>query len=140
VFVCRGLWLGDLRIVLGRLGHIVVVGRRVFTCAGDVFRICNHFDLLSLLWTKEMEKQRTGAPLRAHLLPTLMITVTGTKRAVVNIFSNPQHAQFLAAAVSASSIPKLHGVPEVSGGGTVFCVSRLLIMCVGHCDWTRERW
>jgi len=70
-----------------------------------------------------MEKQSTGAPLRAHLLPTLMITATGTKKAAVNIFSNPQHAQFLAAAASASSIPKLHGVPEVSGGSRVLCVA-----------------
>ncbi|KAF9784917.1 P-loop containing nucleoside triphosphate hydrolase protein [Thelephora terrestris] len=41
-----------------------------------------------------------------------MLTATKTKTAV-NIFSHPQHAQFLAAAASPSSIPKLHGVPEV---------------------------
>jgi len=41
-----------------------------------------------------------------------MIIPTGTRK-TVNIFSNPQHAQFLAAAASATSIPKLHGVPEV---------------------------
>jgi len=45
-----------------------------------------------------------------------MITVTRTKKAAVDIFSNAQHAQFLAAAASATSIPKLHGVPEVSEG------------------------
>ena len=63
-----------------------------------------------------MEKRITGAPSSTHLPPTSMITATGAKKAVVNIFSNPQHAQFLAAAASASSIPKLHGVPEVSEG------------------------
>ena len=55
-----------------------------------------------------------GAPSRPHSLPTLMIASTGTRKTVVDIFSNPQHAQFLAAAASVSSIPKLHGVPEVS--------------------------
>jgi hypothetical protein len=43
-----------------------------------------------------------------------MIAATVAKKAVANIFSNPQHAKFLAAAASASSIPKLHGVPEAS--------------------------
>ena len=45
-----------------------------------------------------------------------MIATTVTKKAAVDIFSYPQHAKFLAAAASASSIPKLHGVPEVSLG------------------------
>lgn len=48
-----------------------------------------------------------------------MIATTVTKKAVVNIFSNPQHAQFLAAAASANSIPKLHGVPEASLGQNI---------------------
>jgi len=69
---------------------------------------------------KEIEKS-TGAPSHAHLLPTLMIvTAIGAKKAV-NIFSNPQYAQFLAAAASPTSIPKLHGVPEVSEGKHVSC-------------------
>jgi hypothetical protein len=48
-----------------------------------------------------------------------MITATVTKKAAVNIFSNPQHAQFLAAAASPTSIPKLHGIPEVSEGNGI---------------------
>ena len=53
-----------------------------------------------------------------RLLPTLMITTTGTKKAA-NIFSNPQHAQFLAAAASVASIPKLDGVTEVNEGDCI---------------------
>ena len=52
--------------------------------------------------------------------PTLMITAAGMKTAAVNVFSNPQIAQFLAAAVLVALIQKLHGVPEVSEGGLYF--------------------
>ena len=67
------------------------------------------------------KKRGAGAPSERRLLPTLMIAATRTKKAVVNIFSYPQHAQFLAAAASPSSIPKLHGVPEVSEGKFLSC-------------------
>ena len=75
----------------------------------------SRFSTISLfgrLWVEGTAKPSTGAP---ALVP-LMIAATVTKKAGVNIFSNPHHAQFLAAAASASSIPKLHGVPEASLG------------------------
>ena len=55
-----------------------------------------------------------------------MTTATGTRKAV-NIFSNPQHAQFLAAAASTASVPKLHGVPEVSEGKRIRVLTLLFL-------------
>lgn len=57
VFVCRGLLLGDLRIVLGRLGCIIVVSRRVLARAGDVFGVRDHFDLGSCGRRRMMKKK-----------------------------------------------------------------------------------
>ena len=76
--------------------------------------------IFSCLWA-EMSKLGAGAPSHARLVSTLMSAATVTKKAVANIFSNPQHAKFLAAAASISSIPELHGVPEASLGQKYMC-------------------
>lgn len=45
----------------------------------------------------------------------------GVKKATADIFSLTQHARFLAAAASATSIPKLYGAPEASEGKCISC-------------------
>ena len=67
-----------------------------------------------------------------------MATV-GAKKATADIFSLTQHARFLAAAASATSIPKLYGAPEASEGKCISCTSTLLMIHTGHFYWTCER-